>query len=150
VACEEYAFSAQSVGRLASTLTLLIRNHALALPDDGALLDELANLRLPETSPGVFRIEHDPDKHDDMAIALALAAQKLARVPQLQADPPEPPEDPDPRRRHLLRIIEKEQEWDEWVGCASFLDRGELPPLPWPQPAASAPTKDPDRRLGRR
>ena len=58
------AFSVQSVGRLASTLTLLIRNYALALPDDP---DELANLRLRETSPGVLRIDHDPDKHDDRA-----------------------------------------------------------------------------------
>jgi hypothetical protein len=31
--CEEFVFSGQSVGRLASTLLLLIRNRALALPD---------------------------------------------------------------------------------------------------------------------
>ena len=74
VPCEEFTFSAQSVGRLASTLTLLIRNHALALPDDTQLIDELANLRLRETSPGVYRVDHDPDKHDDRAIALAMAA----------------------------------------------------------------------------
>jgi hypothetical protein len=122
VSCEEYAFSAQSVGRLASTLTLLIRNRALALPDDEALLDELANLRLRETSPGVFRIEHDPDKHDDMAIALALAAHKLARVPHLQPDPPEAPEEPDPRRRRLLEMIEAERQLDEWV------DTGQVEP----------------------
>ena len=35
--------------------------------------DELANVRLRETSPGVYRMDHDPDKHDDQAIALALA-----------------------------------------------------------------------------
>jgi hypothetical protein len=41
------------------------------------LLDELANVRLRESSPGVYRMEHDPDKHDDQAIALALAANHL-------------------------------------------------------------------------
>jgi phage terminase large subunit-like protein len=90
---EEFVFSAQSVGRLASTLTLLIRNRALALPDDPGLIDELANLRLRETSPGVLRIDHDPDKHDDRAIALALAAHRLAQDtwPQPKATKDEPP-----------------------------------------------------------
>jgi len=32
---------------------------------------------LRETSPGVRRMDHDPDKHDDWAIALALAAHRL-------------------------------------------------------------------------
>src|SRR5207249_3043647 len=58
-------------------LHALIRDRALALPDDPELIDELANVRLRETSPGVFRIDHDPDKHDDRAIALSLAAQHL-------------------------------------------------------------------------
>ncbi len=74
---EEFAFSSASVGRLASTLHLLLRDRALALPDDPELLDELANVRLRETSPGVLRMDHDPDKHDDRAIALAMAAQDL-------------------------------------------------------------------------
>jgi phage terminase large subunit-like protein len=77
VAVEEYPFSAQSVGRLASTLHLLLRDRLLAIPDDEALLDELANVRLRETSPGVLRIDHDPDKFDDRAISLALAATAL-------------------------------------------------------------------------
>ena len=74
---EEFAFSPASVGRLASSLHLLLRDRALALPDDEELLDELANVRLRESSPGVFRMDHDPGKHDDRAISLALAAQKL-------------------------------------------------------------------------
>jgi hypothetical protein len=73
----EFAFSQQSVGRLAATLHLLLRNRALALPDDPALIDELANVRLREVSPGVFRMDHDPDQHDDRAVALALAAYEL-------------------------------------------------------------------------
>ena len=74
---EEFAFSAQSVGRLASTLHLLIRSHALALPDDADLLDELASVRLRETSPGVLRLDHDADAHDDRAVTLAMAATWL-------------------------------------------------------------------------
>lgn len=77
VRVEEFTFSAGSVGRLASTLHLLLRSRALALPDDDELLDELANVRLRETSPGVLRMDHDADRHDDRAIALALAAQWL-------------------------------------------------------------------------
>jgi hypothetical protein len=49
----------------------------LRLPDDEALLDELANVRLRETSPGVMRMDHDAGRHDDRAIALALAAHRL-------------------------------------------------------------------------
>jgi phage FluMu gp28-like protein len=53
----------------------LIRSHTLAIPDDPELIDELANVRLIETSPGVYRLDHDPNRHDDRAIALALAGQ---------------------------------------------------------------------------
>ena len=73
----EYPFSSQSVSRLATNLLTLIRTHRLALPNDAELLDELSNVRLRETAPGVLRIDHDPDKHDDRAIALALAAFEL-------------------------------------------------------------------------
>lgn len=74
---EEYPFTSSSVGRLASTLHLLIRSRALALPDDEALLSELANVRLRETSPGIVRLDHDAGGHDDRAVALALAAHRL-------------------------------------------------------------------------
>ncbi|MDQ3671488.1 MAG: terminase large subunit [Actinomycetota bacterium] len=82
VRCEEFTFSSASVGRLASTLHLLLRNGQLALPDDADLLDELRHVRLRETSPGVVRMDHDADQHDDRAIALALAASRLLDRPQ--------------------------------------------------------------------
>jgi hypothetical protein len=104
---EEFAFSAQSVGRLASSLTLLIRNHALALPDDPELIDELANLRLRETAPGVLRIDHDPDKHDDRAIALALAAHKLVQETWLMPRAPESDTPDDPRSLAIAQMREK-------------------------------------------
>jgi phage terminase large subunit-like protein len=80
LAVEEYAFSQQSVGRLAIALHTAIRDHRIVLPDDEELLDELANVRLRETSPGVLRMDHDPDRHDDRAIALALAVRHLAET----------------------------------------------------------------------
>lgn len=48
------------------------------MPNDPELLDELRNVRLNEPSPGVFRPDHDRLRHDDRAVALALAASLLA------------------------------------------------------------------------
>lgn len=74
----EFAFSAQSVARLALTLHGLIKSRQLRIPaDDAELFDELANVRLRESSPGVYRMDHDSGRHDDRAIALALAAHHL-------------------------------------------------------------------------
>jgi hypothetical protein len=78
---DEFTFSQQSVGRLALTLHNLIKNHALAIPDDPDLINELSNVRLRETSPGVYRMDHDSDKHDDRAVCLALAAVWLLQLP---------------------------------------------------------------------
>jgi phage terminase large subunit-like protein len=77
IAVEEFAFSASSVGRLAGTLVQILRNRTLDLPADDDLADELVNLRLRETSPGVVRLDHDSDAHDDRAVTLALAATHL-------------------------------------------------------------------------
>jgi len=74
---EEFAFSAQSVGRLASVLFRVLRDHEIALPDDPELIEELGNVRLRENTVGSLRIDHDSGQHDDRAIALALAVQAL-------------------------------------------------------------------------
>ena len=81
---EEFTFTAATVGRLATTLLQLIREHALALPDDPDLIDELRNVRLRETSPGVYRLDHDRNRHDDRAVALALAASYLVSTATAQ------------------------------------------------------------------
>jgi phage FluMu gp28-like protein len=77
VRMREYVFSTASVGRLASTLFQVLREGTIQLPNDEALLDELRNVRLRETSPGVIRMDHDAGGHDDRAISLALAAHRL-------------------------------------------------------------------------
>jgi phage terminase large subunit-like protein len=51
---DEFVFSQQSVGRLALTLHNLIKEHALAIPDDAELIEELSNVRLKETAPGIY------------------------------------------------------------------------------------------------
>jgi phage terminase large subunit-like protein len=77
----EHAFTQASVSRLALRLFQLISDHALQLPPDEELLDELVNVRLRESSPGVYRLDHDPDRHDDRAVSLALAAWFLLETP---------------------------------------------------------------------
>jgi hypothetical protein len=73
----EHPFTAQSVSRLALRLHNAIRDRALAIPPDEELLDELANVRLRETSPNVYRLDHDHGRHDDRAIALAMTVDHL-------------------------------------------------------------------------
>lgn len=77
IAVVEFTFSQTSIGRLAQRLYLLLREHALRLPNDAELLDELANVRIRETSPGLYRMDHDANRHDDRAISVALAAEQL-------------------------------------------------------------------------
>jgi hypothetical protein len=81
VTVEEYNTSTLGVGRLAATLLSLFRTRLLGLPDDPDLIDELINLRIPEPQPGIYRIDHDHQHHDDRAIAIALAAEHLLNNP---------------------------------------------------------------------
>ncbi|MDQ3661722.1 MAG: hypothetical protein M3454_11820 [Actinomycetota bacterium] len=74
----EFSFSSSSVGRLASTLHLLLRNRRLAFDaEDTELFDELAGVQLREVSPGVLRMDHSSGTHDDRAISVSLAAQDI-------------------------------------------------------------------------
>ncbi len=77
VRIQEFPFTAQSVGRLAITLHRLLRDHQVALSDDPDLIDELVNVKLVETAPSSYRIDHDSSQHDDRVISLALAAHRL-------------------------------------------------------------------------
>ena len=77
----EFTFSNASVGRLAHTTHRLLKDRQLKLYDDEALIDELGNVRLIETSPGSYRIDHDSGEHDDRVISLSFAAQHLLTPP---------------------------------------------------------------------
>ncbi|MCU1592161.1 MAG: phage terminase-like protein large subunit-like protein [Frankiales bacterium] len=77
VLAEEFHFSAPSKALLAATMIRLIHEQALDLPDDAELIDELVHVNLIENSTGMLRLDHDPGRHDDRAIALALAGQHL-------------------------------------------------------------------------
>jgi hypothetical protein len=79
VRVEPFTFSQQHIGRLAVTLFRLLRDRLLDLPDDDALVDEIAAVRLRETAPGAYRIDHDSNRHDDRVIALAMAAEHLVQ-----------------------------------------------------------------------
>ena len=77
VSVEEWSYSPQRYGAIATTLYTLLRDGLLDLYPDEELLDELANVRLKETLPGLVRVEHDPGRHDDRAVALGFAATAL-------------------------------------------------------------------------
>ncbi|WP_062304140.1 terminase large subunit domain-containing protein [Demequina subtropica] len=87
---ETFAFTAQSVVRLALALHLTLRERRMRLPDDARLLDELGTVRLRETAAGL-RMDHDAGKHDDQAMALALATLALVERPPVgPIAPPRP------------------------------------------------------------
>jgi hypothetical protein len=77
----EHTFTASSNSRRALVLLELVRGHRLALPDDPELVRELAALRLIERGPGLYRLDHDANKHDDMATSIGLAAHHLVEQP---------------------------------------------------------------------
>jgi hypothetical protein len=85
-----FKFTEQSVGKLGALLFQLLNAGDLWLYDDADLLDELAHVRLVEKISGP-RLDHDSDRHDDRAVALALAAMWLRtyRAFQFIEEPPD-------------------------------------------------------------
>lgn len=77
VSVEEWSYSPQRYGGMASVLFALLRDHLLDLYDAPGLVDELANVRLKETVPGQVRVTHDPGRHDDRVVALGMAVLAL-------------------------------------------------------------------------
>jgi hypothetical protein len=85
VKASEFAFTSQSVGRVANALHLALRNRLLLLPDDQELIAELGRVRLRESSPGAVRLDHDSGEHDDQAVAIAIAVAVLQGEPRVGA-----------------------------------------------------------------
>lgn len=81
-----YQFTSASVGPLAVLLQNLIREKNLALPAyDPELLEELAAVRIRRNAFGSPRLDHESGKHDDRAVAIALAASELVAPPAEKA-----------------------------------------------------------------
>lgn len=78
---EEYAFTEGSVDRLARTLERLFQERRISVPDDPDLLAELGTVILRTTASGRTRLDHHSGRHDDQAVALALAAHWLMSQP---------------------------------------------------------------------
>ncbi len=74
---KEFKFTPTSVGELGSALVLALRNHQLWLPDREDLREELLHVRLKESSPGSYRLDHDPKRHDDQAVTIGMAVHLL-------------------------------------------------------------------------
>ena len=70
VSCSELFFSTSGVNKLARTLYTVLRDRAITLPNDPALLEELSKVRLIEQNvPGLVRLDHRHGEHDDQAVA---------------------------------------------------------------------------------
>jgi phage terminase large subunit-like protein len=78
---EEWSYTPQRYAEAAQGLFTLLRDGRLALYYDEKLFDELANVRLKETTPGLVRVDHDPGRHDDQAQALGFAVVPLVQRP---------------------------------------------------------------------
>jgi len=84
---ELVSLSVPTNNKMAVALHTTIRSHRLAIPDDPELIDELAAMRIVETSPNLFKLEHDPDKHNDRGTAIGLALMALATAEPAGARP---------------------------------------------------------------
>ena len=56
-------------------------SRAIQLRGEAELLDDPRERAAQETSPGVLRMDHDADKHDERAMALPLEAHHLVNRP---------------------------------------------------------------------
>lgn len=80
VRCREHIFSATSNTRLALLMLELVRSHRLVMPNDDELISEFLNVRIVERGPGLYRVDHDPDKHDDRVVAIGMCATELIQT----------------------------------------------------------------------
>jgi hypothetical protein len=62
-----FTFSTATVGLLGAALHVAIRGRTLTIPDDPLLLDELATVRLRESSPGSYKLDSATGGFDDQA-----------------------------------------------------------------------------------
>lgn len=77
----EHTFTVSSNSARTLTLLQLVREHRLRIPRSERTAEELVNLRVREVSPNVYRHDHDPSRHDDIATAISLVAHHLVSRP---------------------------------------------------------------------
>ncbi len=73
----DHVFSATSNTKLALLLLELVRANNLRIPNREELVSEFLNVRIVEKGPGLYRVDHAPDKHDDQVVAVGMAAMQL-------------------------------------------------------------------------
>ncbi len=105
VRVSEFVFSQAGATRLARTLLVALRDHAMQIPDDPELIAELQSVRLIETGPGTLKLSNPAGTHDDVAVAVGMAAATLLDQPvggsrtaspvgrRIDSRPPPRPED---------------------------------------------------------
>ena len=93
VYAREYTFTPTSKQRLAQTLLSLLNARNLRLYGAEGLREELLGLKLVQASSGAWAFDHRPGAHDDMAVALSMAAVRALERPT--------PTAPGRRRRRL-------------------------------------------------
>lgn len=79
----EWPFTATSVGQVATSLVQVFHNRQIYVPESYDLKEELLMVKLRESTPGVTRLFHDKDKHDDQAVAIGMAANLLISSQQV-------------------------------------------------------------------
>lgn len=81
IRAREFAFSTASKQRLASTLLQSVNDGTLQLFEPGGLRDELVALRVKQQTNGTWTFDHSSGRHDDMAVAVALALTQALSEP---------------------------------------------------------------------
>ncbi len=84
----EHTFSGTSNSKRAMLILELVRGRRLWLPDDPEVIAEFAAVRLRETSPGLYRYDHDSGKHDHIVTAVSLGALHLLERPAMSTHGP--------------------------------------------------------------
>jgi hypothetical protein len=77
VRAKEWNFTSTSVGEVATALVQTFRNRQIHVPNLPVLKDELLKVRLRESSPGVTRLDHDRQGHDDQAVTIGMGCRIL-------------------------------------------------------------------------
>lgn len=83
VRTSEFVFSTAGANRLARSLYVALRDHAVELPADPELITELSSVRLVETGPGTVKMINPPGTHDDLAVAVGMIIADLTEQPDV-------------------------------------------------------------------